>query len=218
MTKDILVRGFDEKDHLELNKISNEMGVSVNSIIKDAVDKWLLQKSSIPKKHILLIYDDESSVLELLKSIDRLASEQGWFRTFCAPPDHQTRNTLHKLGWFDGTVTPYAPQKNPARYFGQMLEKISASQKQKPVCGIDFVLTEIASSSVKEALKLENAYGKNPLTGIFFCPYKAEDVMKSSLSDTMELFLMHDPFYILKKNELYKLHVTKESPHKLFLN
>lgn len=218
MTKDILVRGFDEKDHLELNKISNELGVSVNSIIKDAVDKWLLQKSNIPKKHILLIYDDESSVIEFLRSVDRLASEQDWFRVFCAPPDHQTRNTLLKLGWFDGTIMPYAPQKNPSKYFGQMISKISGSKKQNPVCGIDFVLTEVASRSISEALKLENDYDKNPLPGIFFCPYKAKDIMNSSLAETMDLFLIHDPFYILKKNELYKLHVTKESPHKLFFN
>lgn len=218
MVKDILVRGFDDKDHLQLNQMANELGVSVNSIIKDAVDKWISGKTSIPKKHILLIYDDESSVLELLKSVDRLAQEQGWFRAFCAPPEHKTKKSLSKLGWFDGTVLPYVPEKNPSQYCSQMLDKISKQLKQRPICGIDFVLTEIASSSFKEALKIENSYEKDPLPGIFFCPYKAEDVMNSSLSETMELFLMHDPFYILKKNELYKLHVTKESPHKLFLN
>jgi len=218
LTKDILVRGFDDKDHQKLNQIATEMGVSVNSIIKDAVDKWFTQKTNIPKKHILLIYDDESSVLELLKSVDRLAKEQGWFRAFCAAPKHKTKNTLSKLGWFDGTIEPYAPDKNPSKYCEMMLNKITKELKQKPICGIDFVLSDIASDSIQEALKIENSYDKNPLPGIFFCPYKAEDVMKSSLKDTMDLFLMHDPFYILKKNELYKLHVTKESPHKLFLN
>lgn len=218
MVKDVLVRGFDDKDHQELIKVSDKMGVSVNSIIKDAVDKWLLQKSSVPKKHLLLIYDDESSVLDLLKSVDRLAKEQDWFRTFCAPPEHKSKKYLSRLEWFDGTITPYDAEKNPSKYCGQMLEKIVKASKQKPVCGIDFVLTEIAASSIKEALKIENSYDKDPLPGIFFCPYKAENLMDSSISDMMDLFLMHDPFYILRKNELYKLHVTKESPHKLFLD
>ncbi|MFB5611032.1 MAG: hypothetical protein ACE5R3_07745 [Nitrosopumilaceae archaeon] len=218
MTKDILVRGFDDKDHQELSKVADEKGVSINSIIKDAVDKWLSQKSSIPKKHLLLIYDNESSVLELLKSVDRLAKEQGWFRTFCAPPNYKIKKSLSKLDWFDGTISPYTPEKNPSKYCALMLDKISKASKQKPLCGIDFVLTEIAASSIKDALKIENSYDKDPQPGIFFCPYKAETLMESSVSDMMELFLMHDPFYILKKNELYKLHVTKESPHKLFLN
>ena len=218
MVKDVLVRGFDDKEHQELVKRSDEMGVSVNSIIRDAVDKWLVQKSSVPKKHLLLIYDDESSVLDLLRSVDRLAKEQNWFRTFCAPPEHKSRKLLSKLEWFDGTITPYTPDKNPSKYCGMMLGKIADAAKQKPVCGIDFVLTDIADASIKEALKLENSYDKDPMPGIFFCPYKAQSLAEASITDMMDLFLMHDPFYILKKNELYKLHVTKESPHKLFLN
>jgi len=34
----------------------------------------------------------------------------------------------------------------------------------------------------------------------------------------IELFEMHDQIFILKDAEVYKLHITKENVHKLFLN
>jgi hypothetical protein len=216
--KDLHIRDIDEKEHAELTKIADGMGVSINSIVRDAIDKWLLQKSQIPKKHILLIYDDDKAVVNLLKSVDGIAREQGWFRAFCSSPEHYSKKPLSKLGWFDGTVLPYDPKKNPLKYFTQIGEKIAKASKQQPIFAIDFVLTDIASESLEEAMKIEQAYDEDPMLGIFFCPYKAENVMSSSVTKTMELFLMHDPFYILKENELYKFHVTKESPHKLFLN
>lgn len=218
MPKDLHIRNIDEKEHSELSKIADEMGVSINSIVKDAIDKWLLQKSDIPKKHFLLIYDDDKAAVELLKSVDKIAQEQGLFRAFCAPPNHPSKQTLGKLGWFDGTVTPYTPEKNPIKYTKQLGEKLLKNSKNTPLFAIDFVLADIASVSFADAMQIERDYEKNPFPGIVFCPYKAQDVMSSSVAETMELFLMHDPFYILKDNELYKFHVTKESPHKLFLN
>jgi len=218
MGKDLHIRDIDEKEHSELSKIADGMGVSINSIVKDAIDKWLLQKSEIPKKHILLIYDDDKAVINLLKSVDKIANEMGWFRAFCASPEHASKKQLSKLGWFDGTVLPYSPEKNPLKYCSQMGDKISKASNQKPLFAIDFVLADIAESSLEDAMKIERAYDNDPMPGIFFCPYKAENVMSSSVANAMELFLMHDPFYILKDNELYKFHVTKESPHKLFLN
>ncbi|MFB5600611.1 MAG: hypothetical protein ACE5SW_10330, partial [Nitrososphaeraceae archaeon] len=72
MTRDLLIRGFDDKIHSQLGELSKEKGVSINSIVKDAVDKWLnqQQQSDIPKKHYLLIYSDDDSILGLLKSMD----------------------------------------------------------------------------------------------------------------------------------------------------
>ncbi len=48
MTKDMLVRGFDDKIHSELGKKSDQMGVSINSIVKDAVELWLDKKTHVP--------------------------------------------------------------------------------------------------------------------------------------------------------------------------
>ena len=218
MVKDLHIRNIDDKEHSELSKIADDMGVSINSIVKDAIDKWLLQKSDVPKKHFLLIYDDDKAAVELLKSVDKIAQEQGFFRAFCAPPNHPSKKSLTKLGWFDGTVEPYEPKKNPKKYTQQLGEKIIKSSKNTPLFAIDFVLADVASNSFGDAMQIERDYEKAPFPGIVFCPYKAQDVMSSSVADAMELFLMHDPFYILKDNELYKFHVTKESPHKLFLN
>lgn len=218
MGKDLHIRDIDEKEHSQLTKIADGMGVSINSIVKDAIDKWLLQKNEIPKKHIMLIYDDEKTVVELLKSVDKIAKEQGWFRAFCAPPDHVSKKSLSKIGWFDGSLSPYNIRKDPVKFCTKMVEKIYKASKQKPLFAIDFVLSDIASFSLEDAMKLEKDYDKDPAPGIVFCPYKAGDVMSSSVAKAMELFLMHDPFYILKNDELYKFHVTRESPHKLFLN
>ena len=218
MGKDLHIRDIDEKEHLQLTKIADTMGVSINSIVKDAIDKWLLQKNEIPKKHILLIYDDDQSVVNLLKSVDKIAKEIGWFRAYCSSPDHKSKKDLSKIGWFDGTILPYTPEKDPLKYCSKMGEKIHKASKQKPLFAIDFVLADIAASSLKDAIKIEKSYDRDPMPGIFICPYKAENVMSSSIAEAMELFLMHDPFYILKDNELYKFHITKESPHKLFLN
>ena len=75
MTRDLIVRGFDDQIHSSLGKIASQKGVSINSIVKDAVDKWLKQQQEIPKKHHLVIYSDNESMIGLLKSMDRLARE-----------------------------------------------------------------------------------------------------------------------------------------------
>ena len=115
MTHDLLVRGFDDEIHSQLGELAKEKGVSINSIVKDAVDKWLKQQQSdIPKKHYLLIYSDNDdsgggndSILGLLKSMDKLAKESDLFRCFCGPPSTIATKLLSKLNWYDGTVMPY---------------------------------------------------------------------------------------------------------------
>jgi len=66
-------------------------------------------------------------------------------------------------------------------------------------------------------MKFGKSHDAEPISGIFFYAYKAENIM-SSVVEAMELFLMHSPFYIPKDNEPFKFHVTKESLHRLFLN
>jgi len=86
MTKDVLVRGFSDDIHSDLSKKADQMGVSVNSIVKDAVDQWLNKKTHVPHVHDLLIYADDKSMNSFLKALDRMASNSEWFKSFAAPP------------------------------------------------------------------------------------------------------------------------------------
>ena len=79
MAHNLIIRGFDDKIHTQLGEMANQRGVSINSIVKDAVDK----------------------------SMDRLAKEGDLFRCFCGPPYSLLSELLSKLKWYDATIEPY---------------------------------------------------------------------------------------------------------------
>ena len=219
LVKDVLVRGFDDKVHSELGKKSDQMGVSVNSIVKDAVEQWLDKKTHVPHVHDLLIYSDEKSMNNFLKSLDKMTNNTEWFKSFAAPPKHHTEKILSKLDWFNGTVKPYKPYgTDGSKYCGQVIQNIAKESKKKPLCCVDFVITDVANNSFTHAMELEKGYDAARLPGLMFCPYKASDLMNSDITDMIELFLMHDRIFVVKDDDIYKLHLTKESIHKIFLN
>jgi hypothetical protein len=219
LTKDFLIRGVDDSIHSELGKKSDQMGISVNSIVKDAVEQWLDKKTHVPHVHDLLIYSDEKSMNNFLKSLDKMTSGTEWFKSFAAPPKHHTEKTLSKLDWFNGTIKPYNPHgTDGSKYCGQVIQNIVKESKKQPLCCVDFVITDVANNSFSHAMKLEKGYDDARLPGLMFCPYKASDLMNSDLTDMIELFLMHDRIFVLKNDDIYKLHLTKESIHKIFLN
>ncbi len=219
MTKDVLIRGFDDSVHSELSKKSDQMGVSVNSILKDAVEQWLDKKTHVPHVHDLLIYSDEKSMNNFLKSLDRMTNDTEWFKSFASPPKHHTEKILSKLDWYNGTIKPYkAFGFDDIKYCGRVIQKIVKASEKKPLCCVDFVITDIANNSLDHAVELEKEYDKARLPGLMFCSYKASDLIKSDITNMIELFLMHDRIFILKNDDIYKLHITKESIHKIFLN
>ncbi len=219
LTKDILIRGFDDSVHSDLGKKSYQMGVSINSIVKDAVEQWLDKKTHVPQVHDLLIYSDEKSMNNFLKSLDKMTSNTEWFKSFAAPPKHHSEKVLTKLNWYNGTVKPYKPHgENGSKYCGQVIQNIAKASTNKPLCCVDFVITDIAKNSFTHAMELEKTYDNARLPGLMFCPYKASDLMSSDITDMIELFLMHDRIFVLKNDDIYKLHLTKESIHKIFLN
>ena len=60
MTKTLVVRGVDDHIHEELGDMASQHGMSINSIVRDAVDLWLnFKKSEGRKKHHLIIYSDD---------------------------------------------------------------------------------------------------------------------------------------------------------------
>jgi len=219
MTKDLLVRGFDDEIHSKLGEIAKRDGVSLNSIVKDAVDKWINQNKNVPHRHDLILYGDDSSMVNLLKSMNNLAETGEWFRSHCGPPDHKAVQLLDKLKWFNGTVKPYnIKQKSVDKYCGKAMSNIAKAANKKEVCCMDFILGDVARNDFKLAVSIEKMYNKDRAPGLMFCPYKMESLLKMGISDMMELFDQHDQIFIVKNDELHKMHVTKESTHKLFLN
>ena len=240
MTHDLLIRGFDDQIHSELGELSKEKGVSINSIVKDAVDKWLKQQQQLdlPKKHYLLIYSNDESILSLLKSMDRLAKENNLFRCFCGPPTTASTKLLSKLKWYDGTIMPYyyelknkknnnikQNQKGIMNYCSKVMGNIveaannsNDNNNNQQVCCLDFLINDIAKDSLQQALTIEKAYDNSRIPGLMYCTYKTETLLNTEIKDLVELFEGHDQVFILKDDDVYKLHITKENVHKLFLN
>lgn len=233
MTHDLIVRGFDDQVHTDLGKIATQKGVSINSIIRDAVDKWLKYQKEIPKKHYLVIYPDDESMIGLLKSMDRLAKEGDLFRCFCGPPRSSETEILSKLKWYNGTVMPYLytndlhsakpqthtrNQKDSLGYCKEVFTKIADAANNEQICCMVFLINDIAKNSLKEALTVEKLYDNNRLSGLVYCNCKTENFMGSDVKNMIELFEMHDQIFILNNVDVYKLHITKENIHKMFLN
>jgi hypothetical protein len=239
VTRNLIVRGFDDRVHTKLGEVANQRGVSINSIVKDAVDKWLKeQQSQVPRKHYLIIYSDDASLLGLLKSMDRLAKEEDLFRCFCGPPNSVSTEYLAKLSWHNETAEPYyysdniqegktkqqphqqsqiqiQSQKNIQKYFVKVMNNITSNSNGKQVCCF---INDVAKSSFKQALTIERLYDNSRIPGFVYCAYKTETFLGSEIKDMIELFERHDQIFIVKVDEVYKLHITKENVHKLFLN
>jgi hypothetical protein len=241
VTHTLIIRGFNDKVHEQLGEMANQKGVSINSIVKDAVDRWLKQqKSEVPRKHHLVIYSDDESIMRMLKSMDRLAKEGNLFRCFFGPPHSSPTNLLSKLNWYDGTVRPYyysstpkssegqeleaqtqaqiQSQKNIMKYCDRVIDNVVKTADNKPVCCMDFLMNDVGKTSLKQALAIERVYDNNRIAGLMYCAYKTHNLLNSEIKDLIELFEMHDQVFILKDDEVYKLHITKENVHKLFLS
>ena len=51
-----------------------------------------------------------------------------------------------------------------------------------------------------------------------YCTYKTETLLSAEIKNLVELFEEHDQVFILKEDEVYKLHIRNENVHKFFLN
>jgi hypothetical protein len=233
LTHTLIIRGFDDQVHGKLGDIANQRGVSINSIVKDAVDKWLKnQQSEVPKKHHLIIYSDFESMIQMVKSMDRLAKENNLFRCFFGPSHSPSTELLTNLNWYDGTVKPYyyitqsngvhrsqvQSHKDIMGYCDKVIDNVVKNTSNKQICCLDFLMNDVKKSSLKEVLHIEKVYDDNRIEGLMYCAYKADNLLNSKIKDLIELFEIHDQVFILNENEVYKLHITKENVHKLFLS
>jgi|SRR6476620_113752 len=219
MAHNLIIRGFDDEVHSQLGELSRQKGVSITSIVKDAVDKWLVQQKEIPRRHHLVIYDDDESIKSLLKSTDKLARGGEWFRCFVSSLNFSLNDLLKEIEWFDNILSVDKHSKQELmKYFINILQNILKNANNKQICCIDFLINEIANSSINEAINIEKSYNENRLEGIVFCAYKANNLLGASITDLIKIFDLHDQIFIIKKEQIYKLHLTKENVHKLFLS
>jgi hypothetical protein len=109
-------------------------------------------------------------------------------------------------------------QKNIMKYCGKVIDNVVRNADNKQICCMDFVINDVGKDSLKHALIVEKAYDDNRIAGLMYCTYKTDNLLNSEVKDLIELFEMHDQIFILKEDEVYKLHITKENVHKLFLS
>ena len=86
-----------------LEILQEREGFSLNSIVKDAVDKWIENNSQTVKKHELVLYADDESLKNFLKSIDRISHNDDFLKACCGPKSHLGMEFLTKHGWVNGT-------------------------------------------------------------------------------------------------------------------
>ena len=87
----------------------------------------------------------------------------------------------------------------------------------RQLCCVDFLINDIAQASMKQALTIEHVLDYHRLSGIVYCSYKTDTLLKSEIENLIELFEMHDQIFLLKNDECEKLHITKENVHKSVL-
>ena len=114
--------------------------------------------------------------------------------------------------------TQVQSQKNIMKYCGKVIENVVKNANNNQVCCMDFVINDVGKDSLRLALIVEKAYDDNRIAGLMYCTYKTNSLLNSEIKDLIELFEMHDQIFILKEDEVYKLHMTKENVHKLFLS
>jgi len=125
LTRNLIIRGFDDEIHSQLGELSRQKGISINSIVNDAVDKWLIKQKEIPRSHHLIIYDDDASIEQLLISTDKLAKEGEWFRCFIISCNFSFNDSLKKLEWFNSIFSSDKHlKKESMKYFIKVLQNI----------------------------------------------------------------------------------------------
>ena len=104
------------------------------------------------------------------------------------------------------------------KYCNIVIENVVKNADNKPVCCMDFLINDVGKDSAKTGVDFREVYDENRIPGLMYCTYKTDNLLNSQIKDLIELFEMHDQIFILKEEEVYRLHITKENVHKLFLS
>ncbi|HXV66847.1 MAG TPA: hypothetical protein VD731_06465 [Nitrosopumilaceae archaeon] len=220
MTKDLFIRGLDDEIHKKLTSAAEKKGVSLNSLLKDVADKWAEQSTQITPRHELILYSDEQVLESFLKSVDYASSADTILRACCGSKNHTGMQFLKKQGWLDVTIEPYKEfSEKPYQYTGKVLQKVGAQLENKSLFSIAFLADELSEKkSLHSAKKFCHWYDQKGVPGSTFCLINYKNVLKGDMDEMLDFFDTHDQVFIVRKNGFFKIHVSEESIHKLFLN
>jgi len=148
-----------------------------------------------------------------------MTKKDEWFKCFVRSSDTSITETLENLNWFDGTIVQFKQsQKDKMKHLIDILQNIWQKSNNKEILLVDFLINDIASSSISEAISLEKEYDKNRLEGLVFCAYEMTNLIHASTSEMIQMFDSHDQVFLLNDNQIFKIHITKENIHKLLLS
>jgi hypothetical protein len=218
MVKDLFVRDFDEKLHAKATQIATSDGITLASIIADAVDKWIKNHEKNQHRHNLILYDDEVTLRKLLDEIDKLASGD-WFKSSCGSAKHYGMQYLNKRRWFDATAGNYDKLiEKPQETASKVLDIIGNKVGNKYPLTVAFLVEDLArEESLKKAARFCEWFESKSSPGITYCIANTESVIGGSSDDLFDLFNIHNAVFLSKGNKLYKLRLDEEKFYSLFI-
>lgn len=216
MSHDLLVRGLDKEVHTKITDASDQLGISVNAIIKDAADKWVSQLGKERHRHDLILYSDDSSLKDLLVKMNEF-TQVNWSKVCCGPPKHLGIQTLTKMGWPDGTIKPYEKfYQNPTEYAKKVIQTIKTN-KGKQLLIAAFLTGDLAKDSIKKSAEFCEWYDKKNVPGITHCIAPTQTIMQNKMEDILELFKCHEQVFVVKNKKLHRLRLTEENFYTLLV-
>jgi hypothetical protein len=218
MVKDLFVRDFDEKLHAKATQIATDDGVTLASIVRDAVDKWIKNHENQRHRHNLILYDNEKTLSKLLDEIDKLASEN-WFKSSCGSAKHYGMQYLNKRKWFDATAGNYEKLlENPQETGNNVLQIIGNKVGNKFPLTVALLVEDLArKESVRKAVGFCEWFERKSLPGITYCIANTRNIISGSFDDLFDLFNAHNAMYLTKGNKLYKLRLNEEGFYSLLI-
>ena len=159
-----------------------------------------------PAKHILLLYDYEESLTNLLQASQEV-TDKNWLRVCCGSESHPAIKFLKKNGWSDMTLSPYARLLHDTkRYVGEVWQQIIDRARETRTCTFGFMTGDIChQSSLENALQVEELYNSNMINGVMYCPYLLNDLLPNGVNTILELVKQHDQSFLVQKDKLYKI-------------
>jgi len=220
MPKDLFIRGLDDEIHKKIAATAERKGVSLNSLLKDVVDKWIEKDTEVPPRHELILYSDEKALASFLKSIDYSSSEKNMARICCGSKHHEGIKYLKKHGWLDGTLEPYKEfLEKPNQYVEKILKKVGPQLRGKSLFGLMFLSGDLfENKSLNDAVRFCQWYDEKKIPGNTFCLVNLKTLPSENLELLLDFFSSHNQVFIVRPNGFFKIHLSEESIHKIFLN